>query len=420
MKFSKIMENMVKQPGKELAGLAVAINSGNEVIYSGAWGQRRHRAGKHYPMKSDTICRVASMSKIITALTAIEMSIRGELDLTGDISSYLNFELRNPHFPTTPISLIELLSHRSSLRDGTEYNLPKEREIAGILVGDGGIPNWSSYHKPGDFFSYCNLGYGVAATVMERVSGIRFDRLVNQMVLNPLHTAAGANRISASFNVGDFTASDVDNSAEIYTKDNPDGPWIVRKDKYSDLERDRSNSDLYKDYRIGSNGTLFAPQGGMRASVEAISLINRLFLGEGTINGKSVVSPQSVRLMTTDLWEFNPEEIPEPGEDEQEWGYSKACGPGLFHIINHRDKFGSDELYPGGGPECHGHFGDAYGFRGATFFDRKRRLGFTYLITGSSLEPSRRKGSDSVFSEMEQFVMNNIIGSFWPDDFRSK
>ena len=54
--------------------------------------------------------------------------------------------------------------------------------------------------------------------------------------------------------------------------------------------------------------------------------------------------------MTTDIWEFNPEEMPEPGEDEQEWGGSKACGTGLFHRINCRDKFGSDEFFPGGGP----------------------------------------------------------------------
>src|SRR6187399_2237515 len=64
---------------------------------------------------ADDPVRVASISKLVVALGAMRMVEAGTLDLDRDVSDWLGWPLRNPAFPDTPITLRQLLSHRSGL-----------------------------------------------------------------------------------------------------------------------------------------------------------------------------------------------------------------------------------------------------------------------------------------------------------------
>ena len=85
-------------------------------------------------LTADDPARVASISKLVTAIGVLRLVEAGQLDLDADVSALLGFPLRNPAFPDAPISLRMLLSHTSSLTDAAGYwNVPL------ILMNDGEV-----------------------------------------------------------------------------------------------------------------------------------------------------------------------------------------------------------------------------------------------------------------------------------------
>src|SRR5689334_23758677 len=73
----------------------------------------------------DDPVRVASVSKMVTAIGVMKLVDQRKLDLTSDVSRWLGWSLRNPSFPDRPISLSMLLSHTSSVREyDDDYVIP--------------------------------------------------------------------------------------------------------------------------------------------------------------------------------------------------------------------------------------------------------------------------------------------------------
>jgi CubicO group peptidase (beta-lactamase class C family) len=99
-----------------------------------------------------------------------------------------------------------LLSHTSSLAEGSKYNdflaatyADTPPEVSQLLIPNGLYYNedtWSS-HKPGTFFQYSNINFGLLGTLIEAISGQRFDIYMREHVLAPLS-------IAGSFNIADI------------------------------------------------------------------------------------------------------------------------------------------------------------------------------------------------------------------------
>lgn len=417
------MNDLVTAPGDELAGLSIAVTGADDIVYRQAWGRRRIAENGDLPMLPNTICRVASISKMVVALTACELERRGVFDLSVDISEYLDFPLRNPNFPEQRINATQLLSHTSSLRDNGGYLVPMDRPIRSLFSQPGAEKSWSSQNPPGTYFAYCNLGFGVLATVMEGITGKRFDRLAKDLVLEPLQEALGDEQLygKASFNVQDFTEEELRQFATLYRKmddagiwnSSPEAPWIAQCDDYKDLMEAVDNTSLYESYVLGTNGTFLSPQGGLRASAVYLTGLARLFLHHGAVNGNQVLPSSVIEKMTTGQWTFDPSVPQEPGDVEMDWGYTRLSGSGIFQILNQKDRFGCDSFLPEGGPRCWGHQGDAHGLKGGLFFDWDKKLGFAYLVTGSARDPEKVRGRWSNYSLMEETIISEIVKTFW-------
>ena len=133
---------------------------------------------------------------------------------------------------------------------------------------------WSDKAPPGAFFTYCNLNSGVVGTIMEKVTGERFDRLMRRLVVVPLGLSGG-------FNPGEFPEARVPDIATLYRKAtagdeqvwNPKGPWIAQVDDYSERPPAKRAPP---DYVIGSNGALLSPQGGFYASAADLARVMRM------------------------------------------------------------------------------------------------------------------------------------------------
>jgi CubicO group peptidase (beta-lactamase class C family) len=81
---------------------------------------------------ADDPVRIASISKLVTALGVMRLVDQGRLDLGRDVSDYLGYPVRHPAFPDRKITLRLLLSHQSGLIDADElYLIPLGVTVTG-------------------------------------------------------------------------------------------------------------------------------------------------------------------------------------------------------------------------------------------------------------------------------------------------
>ena len=264
------------------------------VTASGASGLADRARGR--ALTIDDPVRIASISKLVVALGVMRLVEQGRLDLDQDVSEWLGWPLRNPAFPDRPVTLRLLLSHRSSLKDDVDYAIPLGRTLRQALADRAAF---DSEHPPGAHFRYANLNFPVVASVMERATGERFDRLMAGLVLEPLG-------LDACFNWTTCSDSAVVRAAILYAPDGsvvrddlggrrPDCPVLAPEGVACDL-------DLY---RPGENGALFSPQGGLRISVRDLATVGRLVLNGGWHGGRRFLSYSSLREMFTPHWRFD-------------------------------------------------------------------------------------------------------------------
>jgi CubicO group peptidase (beta-lactamase class C family) len=334
--------------------------------------------------------RVASISKFVTALGAMKLVEQGKLSLTADISQRLGFRLRNPNFPKTPITLAQLLSHTSSLRDGETYWAEFPDTIQSLFGADS--PHFAKDHAPATFFTYTNLNYGVVATLIEKASGERFDRYMQRAVFKPLGITAGYNWSGVegqSLPVG-----------TLYRKPVLAGPWVAQVDDFGGgaptiTVRSKIEKPDLDSVRPGSNGTLFSPQGGLRISVENLAKIARLVANCGRHETKAFLSCKTVNRMAGPVWQLK--EDYSNGADEDGFYQAYGLGPQRFHIDDSR------ELMVG-------HFADAYGLRGGLIINPASKKYAIYLITGFASDPVKLKSDMAGMAKPEAALVKFLRG----------
>ena len=389
-KLDAELASIADDPVQPLASLSVLAVRGGEVVYEAQFGRRRidpANPANDRPATRDTMYRIASISKLVTTLGVMRLVEEDKLDLDGDVSAYLGWRLRNPHFPDAPITLRMLLTHTSSLRDDGGYHWPAGTAIRDVL----GPKMWSARARPGEWFSYANLPWGVIGTVMEKATGERFDRLMRRLVLEPLALRGG-------FEPAEFSPAQLDNLATLYR-----GAWEPQVDDFS---RQAPAHRAAAGYEIGGNGTLFGPQGNLRASAADLGRVMRMLLANGEIDGRRFLRPETVDLMLSRQWTWR------EGAGNRTYGTGtqrmNGWGLGNQHFRDVGGAGSGDRLVEGGGLTGVGHHGDAYGLHGILAFDRARNEGIVYLAGGTGFDPAKHPGTYSSFHRYEERIMTAL------------
>ncbi|MBK8321184.1 MAG: serine hydrolase [Betaproteobacteria bacterium] len=404
-------------PGYRLSGISVLALKGGEIAYEFQHGRRRiddANPANDRPIGPDTMFRVASISKLVTTLGVLRLVDAGTLDLDRDVSEYLGWRLRNPHFPDTAITLRLLLSHNSSLRDAGGYFWDRTHRLRDVLVPGGALYGegkaWSAEAAPGRYFSYANLPWGVIAEVMEAATGERFDRLMNRLVLEPLGVPGG-------YNPAEFSRTAIVNLATLYRKRenlptgeeiwrDPEGRWYAQVD---DLARDAPVSRAGPDYVPGTNGTLMAPQGGLRTSARGLARVMRMLVDGGRADGKAFLKPASMDEFFRTAWVH--EMAKRNGDCASESGRPRlfnAWGLGNQQFMDISGPGCGDRLVEGGGFTGHGHLGEAWGLNGVFVFDRKSRDGMIVLVGGVARDPEKFPGKYSAMYRHEERLLTAV------------
>ena len=395
---------IVLDPACELASLSVLAVRDGKPAFAGAWGRRRIGAtpAQDLPSTPDTLYRIASVSKMMTTLGLMRLLEDGKVALDADVSAYLGFRLRNPHFPRQAITLRHLLTHRSSLRDEAGYSFPAGTALRDFLVPGGALHGagamWSPKAGPGEYFTYCNLGWGLIGTLMERITGERFDRLMRRLLLQPLGVEGG-------YNPSELPAQAIGNLATLYRKRTVDtevwnaaGPWIAQADDYG--VRAPAAPPGLEHYVIGDNATPFSPTGGLRVSARGLGAIMLMLMNGGVHEGQRVLKAETLEHMFARQWTADGK----GGNGDTLNGFFNAWGLGNAQFP---DQPGMRLVE--GGFDAVGHLGDAYGLRSVFALDRKRRNGMIVLVGGSALNPDSLPGRYSALASFEEKVLTSIF-----------
>jgi CubicO group peptidase (beta-lactamase class C family) len=337
----------------------------------------------------DDPVRVASISKLVVAVGVMKLVEEGRLDLDGDVSRWLGWHLRNPAFPERPITLAMLLSHTSSLRDHQDqYAIPLGDTVQSVIAD----PNsWDPKRGPGDsFFTYSNLNFPVVASVVERASGERFDLWMRREVIEPL-------KLDACFNWPTCSDGKVAQAVVLMQ----DGKAV--RDDHGGKRPDcalfvqTGPCDLAR-WKLGENGALFAPQGGLRISMRDLARVGRMLLNGGTLDGVRLLSPQSVETMLAPRWRFDGRN----GDTDK--GF--YCAYGLAVQLLRTGIAGCKDDPIGDGIARVGHGGDAYGLRSGLWLDRTSGTGVAFFVTGLSDDPAR---GGSAFRAAEEAAFRKAL-----------
>jgi hypothetical protein len=146
-------------------------------------------------------------------------------------------------------------------------------------------------------------------------------------------------------------------------------------------------------YRLGSNGALFSPQGGLRASVEGLSVVGRLLLSGGLHRGQRFLAQSSIDAILTPHWRFD------GSNGETESGF--YCSYGLGAQLLPTPQAGCKDDLTGRGTTLAGHAGDTYRVRSGLWIDRKSKRGMAYFATGVAQDAPT---GDTAYRTIEEWL----------------
>jgi len=121
-----ISQNMIDTLDHELSkiftessipGMSVSIVNHEKILYQNSFGYADLEAKKAYT--ENTIHNIGSTSKTFIGISIMQLVEQGKLDLDTDINTILPFQVNNPYHPESIITVRQLATHTSSIRDRT-------------------------------------------------------------------------------------------------------------------------------------------------------------------------------------------------------------------------------------------------------------------------------------------------------------
>lgn len=313
----------------DATGITVSVVKKNKPIYDYAYGKKDIASGEK--LSVNDVFRIASISKSFSSVAIFQLIEKGMLNLEDEVSDLIGFEVKNPQFPQDKITLKMLLSHTSSIGDSQGYFSlntidPDKNEHWGKVYNN---------YAPGSAYEYSNLGFNMIGTIIERVSGERFDEYIVRHILNPLGLYGG-------FNVNNL---EKDRFVTLYEFEN--GKYVASPNAYHPRKEEISN------YTMGYSTPVFSPTGGMKISTKDLAKYMQLHMNYGKTGKVRLIRKKNSKLMQTPV--------------------NKDSGYGLALLQ-------TDKIVPG--VTLTGHTGSAYGLYSFMFFNPKKKYGMVIITNG--------------------------------------
>lgn len=296
-------------------GFSVAIMDDGGTLYLNGFGYANVELRSEFT--ENTLINIGSITKTLVGVSLLKAQELNMLELDDPINEHLPFTVQNPHYPNEQITIRHLANHTSTIID-TDYfdetcyvmvaqpdstsTLPVE--VLDYFNSPNDTLSLSSYikrmikegekgytaegflaAKPGEQYQYSNIGAGVAALIIETVSGMSFREFTKKNILKPLDMESSGwkrdnldkNRISKNYATVDTVYADY------HLINYPDGGLVSSSADLSNLL-----IELIKGYN--GNGSLLSTESFR--TLFARNLTEDLFLDVG----EEVIPVINIRL----------------------------------------------------------------------------------------------------------------------------
>ncbi|MBT2770938.1 serine hydrolase [Halomonas sp. ISL-60] len=168
---------------KKLVGAAFTIVADNRVLLN-KWYGYSNLETKSLVDPDQTIFRMASISKVMTATAVMQLVEQGKINLDEDIEKYLDGVTITNH-TGTPVTMRSLLTHTSGF-DFTDYissnNVNHEQSLEQFIKAN--LP--SVIRTPGESYRYDNFAFNLQGYIVQRMVGYPFEEYVQEHIFKPL------------------------------------------------------------------------------------------------------------------------------------------------------------------------------------------------------------------------------------------
>jgi CubicO group peptidase (beta-lactamase class C family) len=288
---------------EQIPGAVALVVRNGKVVYEKAFGISDPKTNRAY--KIDDIFRIASMSKAITSTAAMILYEQGKFNLDDPISKWIpafknmtvlsSYNQKDTTYTTVqaikPITVRQLFTHTSGLSYGrisgdvrfhaiaakagiTELYTTDKVSLAENINKLASIPLVS---QPGEKYNYA-MGLDVLGYLIELWSGQKFDVFLKENLFLPIGMK------DACFYLPESKA---DRLVPVLKPASNGKGW----EKYTGTYYDA-------DYPVNGAKTWFSGGAGLSCTARDYALFLQMLLNNGTANGKRVLSPYSVFLLT--------------------------------------------------------------------------------------------------------------------------
>jgi CubicO group peptidase (beta-lactamase class C family) len=167
----------------DVAGASVLVMRNGQVLLRKGYGYADLKSRKPVDPAA-TIFRLASISKLFTWVSVMQLVEQGKLDLDTDVNRYLDFQIR-PAF-SRPVTLRSLMTHTGGFEE-EDRDIIVTNPRQAVTLRDFLIRNQPRrLFPPGTIPAYSNYGVGLAGYIVQRTSGQPFEQYVEQHIFAPL------------------------------------------------------------------------------------------------------------------------------------------------------------------------------------------------------------------------------------------
>ena len=173
------IQDYVKEHEKTSAGMETAVFDKDGTIYQGNFGYMNKEKG--VKADDDSVFEWGSVTKLTVWVSIMQLWEEDKINLEEDIRTYLpEGFLRNLRYDK-PITMLDLMNHQSGFDEATLY-MRSDKSIEEILKEQQPIQSF----EPGTVTAYSNYGAGLAALIVERISGQTFADYAHEHIFQPL------------------------------------------------------------------------------------------------------------------------------------------------------------------------------------------------------------------------------------------
>jgi CubicO group peptidase (beta-lactamase class C family) len=292
------------------------------------------------PMARDSIFRIASITKPIVAAATMMLVEDGLMALDDPVGKWLP-ELASPSVVRTPaspvddvvpaarpITVVDVLSSRAGYGFPSDFSLPAVELLFNEVQMFGRDPalvpapdEWMAklsriplLHQPGDAWLY-NTCSDIQGVLIARVSGRSLPEFLAERLFEPLGMVDIGFAVPAA-KLDRFTSYyQIDPAGGLALTDAPDGQW--------------SSPPVFP-----------SGAGGLVGTVDDWHAFARMLLAEGTVDGRQVMSPASVRKMTTEQITQSQRDASGLFLEGQGWGFGGSVDVADIDPWNAQGRYG--------------------------------------------------------------------------------